>query len=106
MGTLNETDYVAFIGIDWANAKHDVCIQGAGSEQREFAVIAHQVERIEEWAQAMKQRFGSPYRGGSGINQRTDCVCPAEIRFLCDLSDQSHHPGQVSRSIHTESSER
>ena len=60
MGTLNETDYVAFIGIDWANAKHDVCIQGAGSEQREFAVIAHQVERIEEWAQAMKQRFGSP----------------------------------------------
>jgi transposase len=60
MGTLNKTDYVAFIGIDWANAKHDVCIQGAHSEQREFAVIPHQVERIDEWAQAMKQRFGSP----------------------------------------------
>ena len=28
MGTLNETDYVAFVGIDWADAKHDVCIQG------------------------------------------------------------------------------
>ena len=60
MGTLNETDYVAFVGIDWANAKHDVCIQGAGSEQREFAVIAHQVEQIDEWAQSLHHRFGSP----------------------------------------------
>ncbi len=60
MGTLNETDYVAFVGIDWANAKHDVCIQGTDSEHREFAVIPHQVERIEEWAQSLYQRFGSP----------------------------------------------
>ncbi len=60
MGILNDTDYVAFIGIDWANAKHDVCIQGADSEQREFAVIPHQVERIDEWAQSLRQRFGSP----------------------------------------------
>ncbi len=60
MGTLNETDYVAFVGIDWADRKHDVCIQGANSEQREFAVIPHQVERIDEWAQSLHQRFGSP----------------------------------------------
>ena len=60
MGTLNETDYVAFVGIDWANAKHDVCIQRADSEQREFAVIPHQVEVIDEWAQSLRQRFGSP----------------------------------------------
>ena len=57
MGTLNDTDYVAFIGIDWANAKHDVCIQGADSEQREFAVIPQQVERLEEWAQSLRQRL-------------------------------------------------
>lgn len=60
MGTLNETDYVAVVGIDWANAKHDVCIQGADSEQREFAIIPHKVERIDEWAQSLHQRFGSP----------------------------------------------
>jgi transposase len=60
MGTLNKTDYVAFVGIDWANAKHDVCIQRADSEQREFAVIPHQVELIDEWAQSLHQRFGSP----------------------------------------------
>jgi transposase len=60
MGTLNETDYVAFVGIDWADRKHDVCIQGADSELREFAVVAHQVDVIDEWAQSLHQRFGSP----------------------------------------------
>ena len=60
MGTLNESDYVAFVGIDWADKKHDVCLQAVDSEQREFVVIPNKVERIEEWAQAMKQRFGSP----------------------------------------------
>ena len=60
MGTLNETDYVAVVGIDWANAKHDVCIQETDSEQREFAIIPHKVELIDEWAQSLHQQFGSP----------------------------------------------
>ncbi len=46
MGALNESKYVAFVGIDWSDTKHDVCIQEANSERREFAVIPHQVERI------------------------------------------------------------
>jgi len=60
MDTLKDVDYVAFIGIDWATAKHDVCIQEADSEQREFAIIPHQVELIDEWALSLRQRFGSP----------------------------------------------
>ena len=60
MGTLNESDYVAYVGIDWADAKHDICLQVVGSEQREFTTIAHQVERIDDWAQSLHQRFGGP----------------------------------------------
>ncbi len=60
MKTLSNDQFTAFIGIDWADAKHDVCVQAAGSEQREFDCIPHQVNRIEQWAQAMKQRFGGP----------------------------------------------
>ncbi len=60
MGTLNESEYVAFVGIDWSDTKHDVCIQEANSTRREFAVIPHQVERIDEWARSLQQRFGSP----------------------------------------------
>ena len=60
MDDLNKTFFTAYVGIDWANSKHDVCIQSADGGKREFDVIAHQVELIDEWAQAMKQRFGSP----------------------------------------------
>jgi len=60
MNTLDATSFTAFIGIDWADAKHDICIQSADSDEREFDVIPHQVERIDEWAHTMRQRFGYP----------------------------------------------
>ena len=60
MNTLNTTSFTAFIGIDWADAKHDICIQSADSGEREFDVIPHQVELIDEWAHTMRQRFGYP----------------------------------------------
>ncbi len=60
MGALNEIDFVAYVGIDWADKKHDVCIQQANSGQREFVVIPHKVDRIDEWAKSLHKRFGSP----------------------------------------------
>jgi transposase len=60
MNTLSTVQFTAYIGIDWADAKHDVCVQAADGEQREFDCIPHQVDRIEKWAQEMKQRFGGP----------------------------------------------
>ena len=56
----DEAEYVAFIGIDWADAKHDICLQVVVSEQSEFIIIPHKVERIDDWAQSLHQRFGSP----------------------------------------------
>lgn len=58
MNSLTSTSFTAFIGIDWADTKHDVCLQASNSDKREFAVIPHQVDRIEQWAHAMHQRFG------------------------------------------------
>jgi transposase len=51
----------AFVGIDWADAKHDVCLQAAGSERREFSVLVHTPEAIDAWVSALRQRFkGQP----------------------------------------------
>ena len=58
MNTHSNKPFTAFIGIDWADTKHDICLQAADSEQREFACIPHQVECIEEWALSIQQRFG------------------------------------------------
>ena len=49
--------FAAFVGIDWADRKHDICLQPAGSTRREFSVLAHQPEAIAQWAEGLRQRF-------------------------------------------------
>jgi transposase len=51
----------ACIGLDWADAKHDICLQAAGSERREFLVLEHRPEAIDAWVQTLRTRFhGQP----------------------------------------------
>jgi transposase len=53
--------FAAFIGLDWADAKHDICLQTAGSERREFLVLEHRPEAIDVWVQTLRTRFhGEP----------------------------------------------
>jgi hypothetical protein len=42
--------FAAFVGIDWADKKHDICVQVAGSTEREFCVLEHKPEAIDDWA--------------------------------------------------------
>ena len=60
MNYLTGGQYSAVIGIDWADTKHDICLQAANNDQREFDCIPHQVERIEQWALSLRKRFGGP----------------------------------------------
>jgi transposase len=53
--------FAACIGLDWADAKHDICLQAAGSERREFLVLEHSPEAIDAWVQTLRTRFhGQP----------------------------------------------
>lgn len=60
MNTLKQTPFVAYVGIDWADTKHDICLQSAPDTRREFSCITHQVERIDEWARSLHRRFRGP----------------------------------------------
>jgi len=60
MNPYTDDPYTAYIGIDWADTKHDVCMQVAGCEQREFTCLPHQVNDIEQWALSLRRRFGGP----------------------------------------------
>lgn len=60
MNQVLAKSFTAYIGIDWASAKHDICLQVAASEDRTFERIAHKPEAIEAWAQGLYQRFGGP----------------------------------------------
>ncbi|MFZ4539113.1 IS110 family transposase, partial [Propionivibrio sp.] len=58
MKPLYVKTFTAYVGIDWADTKHDVCLQAADSDQREFACIPHQMSLIDDWAKALHKRFG------------------------------------------------
>ena len=60
MKTPGNKLFTAYIGIDWADTKHDICIQAAGKERREFSRISHKVDEIDDWAQSLYRRFGGP----------------------------------------------
>jgi len=61
MTRLPTDDFAAFVGLDWPDAKHDVCLQAAGSETREFSILVHTPETIDEWVSTLRQRFkGQP----------------------------------------------
>ncbi len=50
--------YSVYVGIDWADSKHDVCIQPTTSDERVFDVIPHRPEAIDVWVQDLHQRYG------------------------------------------------
>ena len=60
MNAFSTNSFSAYIGIDWADAKHDICLQAANDNQRTFSIIEHQVEKIDEWVLALRQRFDAP----------------------------------------------
>lgn len=51
--------FAARVGIDWANAKHDVCLLPDDAAALERAVLIHTPEAIDEWVRTLRQRFGS-----------------------------------------------
>lgn len=53
--------FAAFIGIDWADKKHDICLSVPGVEKRERSVLEHRPAAIRAWADELRQRFaGAP----------------------------------------------
>jgi transposase len=58
MNQPTHASFAAFIGIDWANAKHDICLRAADSAAIEHSVLKHSPEAIDEWVRELRQRFG------------------------------------------------
>ena len=54
------SQFTAIIGIDWADKKHDVCIQSTESGQRQTYQVPHKADKIDEWAQSLVRRHGGP----------------------------------------------
>ena len=49
--------FVAHIGLDWADLKHDFCLKPSESDMFEYGTVNHTPESIEDWAIALQKRF-------------------------------------------------
>lgn len=52
------TDFAALVGLDWSDKKHDLCLIDSATEKREASVLPHSPHRIDEWATALRSRYG------------------------------------------------
>ncbi len=57
--TGNRTQFAAFVGLDWADQKHDLCLSTAGSEAVEHSLLEQSPEAIDQWAGRLRKRFGA-----------------------------------------------
>ena len=58
MSTPTGTTFSAHVGLDWADAKHDFCLQPDDAGEREFGRFVHKPDQIDAWARGLKERFG------------------------------------------------
>ncbi len=54
------SQFTAIIGIDWADKKHDICIQVAETGRRKVLQIPHRAEKIDDWARSLYREHGGP----------------------------------------------
>ena len=70
MERVAQEEFAALVGLDWADAKHDVCLQATGTARREFLRFAHRPEAIDAWVQTLRTRCnGHPVAGCLELNK-------------------------------------
>lgn len=77
-----EPEFVAFVGIDWADQKHAWCLQRAGSTQREHGELEHKPEVVEAWVSQLSQRF-SPGPIAVAVEQRKGALVFMLSKYEC-----------------------
>ena len=54
------SQFTAIIGLDWADKKHDVCVQDMATGRRHASQVRHRAEDLDDWARSLHRRFGGP----------------------------------------------
>lgn len=58
MKEAQTVSFAAFVGVDWADERHEVCVLGANELVPDEHSLEHEPEAIEAWAVNIRERFG------------------------------------------------
>jgi transposase len=72
--------YAAYIGLDWADKEHLICLRAADSVRIETLMLKHKPELLHDWAIGLRQRFdGRPV--ALALEQTRGAVIYALLRY-------------------------
>jgi hypothetical protein len=80
MTVEHSIELAACIGLDWADQRHLVCLQAAGSERVESRELEQKPDVLQEWLLQLRARFPAG-RIGLAIEQFRGAVIHALIRY-------------------------
>src|SRR5262249_4291698 len=83
--TMNHSDlktieFAAYIGLDWADQKHDVCLQENHSHRVESLRLDHKHGAIRNWAADLRHRFHERPLAGE-LEQKLGALLYALMRY-------------------------
>ncbi|MGH8458524.1 MAG: IS110 family transposase, partial [Nevskiales bacterium] len=78
--TTSATSFAAWVGLDWADRQHDVCLKPVAGGVCEFSQIEHRPEAIEAWAYALRDRFAGQ-RIAVCLEQRKGALIYALLKY-------------------------
>lgn len=55
---IDTGEVAAFVGIDWADSEHEVCLMAADGASLEGLCLKQAPESLSEWAHGLRERFG------------------------------------------------
>lgn len=84
---MNQADYAAYIGIDWADRKHDIYLYDCATGETEDTVISSQPEAIQAWVNSLRKRYGEA-RLAVGLEQKRGPL----IYALCQYENLVLYP--------------
>jgi len=65
---LSNIEFTAFVGLDWANAKHDICVQAAGCQTASYGLGVQTMAR--NLLRSRAYRASCPTRTGQSLDRR------------------------------------
>ena len=95
MPPLAPEEGAACVGLDGADAQHEVCLPAVDSPTREGTQLAHPPEAIDAWARARQERFaGRPVAVGLALNPGplVSALRPYDFLGLCPIN-----PGTLAK---------
>jgi len=80
------TQYAAYLGIDWADKKHDLCLVDATTGKKTKLVLAHTPQALAEYFNKLNTQYPDQLIA-VGLDSRVDhyCLRSCSTTFWCSI---------------------